>query len=561
LRRSPAPGVAPDGQVCADGNGAIREQLQRILASPRFGVTERLKRFLAYVVEEALQGRGNRIKAYTVATDVFGRGASFDAHSDPIVRVEAGHLRQALERYYLTDGTADKVIITIPKGSYQPRFETRVAAPERRLGQSVRRLIVVAAMLLVLAGAAAAFVMVMRRPAVVDADLPYLAVVPFKALSGGDEGGANADGFTQTVITELARSRDIVVIDATAEAMHNDFLSSHARYALAGSVGISAGRLQLRARLFDTETSGVLWGQSADESLDNAGRPEVEQRLARSIAMALAQPFGAIFRAESSRSVERPAGDGDTYGCLLAYYRYRIDLDARQIEDIRSCLASATARHPDNATAWALRAQLDIDEIRFQTVGAPLDRQGTVTRALEAARRAVVLDPENVRALQAEMLARFFLGDNDGALEAGRRAVALKSNDLEVVGEYGFRLALSGRWNEGCPLVASAKDQMMGPVGYFESMLAVCAYMGGSYTEAASWIRKAALSANPQYHLIAAVVYPEAGLMDEARREADWLRANAPRFVANLREEIKLRLRRPEDQDKVFGSLAKTGLL
>src|SRR6476620_365489 len=122
------PDVAPGRQTYADASQAVRDQLQRILASPDFAVTERLKRFLSYVVDEALEGRGDRIKAYTVATDVFGRDTSFDAHSDPIVRVEAGHLRQALERYYLTDGATDPVVITIPKGSYQPHFETRGAA-------------------------------------------------------------------------------------------------------------------------------------------------------------------------------------------------------------------------------------------------------------------------------------------------------------------------------------------------------------------------------------------------------------------------------------------------
>ena len=94
----------------------IRRQLDRILASPSFEATARLRAFLAYVVGETLAGRGDRIKAVTIAQDVFGRDASFDAHSDPIVRVEASHLRRALEHYDLTSGTGDPVGIEIPKG-------------------------------------------------------------------------------------------------------------------------------------------------------------------------------------------------------------------------------------------------------------------------------------------------------------------------------------------------------------------------------------------------------------------------------------------------------------
>ncbi|MGX5806414.1 hypothetical protein ACWGS9_35555, partial [Bradyrhizobium sp. Arg314] len=83
---------------------SCRAQLALILGSADFDATGREHRFLSYVVEEALSGRGDRIKAYTVAVEVFGRGQSFDPQTDPIVRIEAGHLRRALERYYLTSG-------------------------------------------------------------------------------------------------------------------------------------------------------------------------------------------------------------------------------------------------------------------------------------------------------------------------------------------------------------------------------------------------------------------------------------------------------------------------
>jgi len=112
----------------------------------------------------------------------------------------------------------------------------------------------------------------------------------------------------------------------------------------------------------------------------------------------------------------------------------------------------------------------------------------------------------------------------------------------------------------GLSPIASAKEQMLGPVGYLQSALAVCAYMKGSYREAADWLSKMQFSANPGPHTIAAYVYPEAGMMDEARREADWLRTHAPQFVADINAEIRLRFRRPEDQERVLDSLAKAGL-
>ena len=55
----------------------IRAQLERILTSPDFDVPERARTFLKYVVTETLSGRADRIKAYSIAVEVFGRGRIF----------------------------------------------------------------------------------------------------------------------------------------------------------------------------------------------------------------------------------------------------------------------------------------------------------------------------------------------------------------------------------------------------------------------------------------------------------------------------------------------------
>ena len=88
----------------------IRAQLERILTSPDFDVPDRAHRFLRYVVTESLSGRADRIKAYTIAVEVFGRVGTFDPQSDPVVRIEAGRVRRGLERYYLTAGSSDPIV-------------------------------------------------------------------------------------------------------------------------------------------------------------------------------------------------------------------------------------------------------------------------------------------------------------------------------------------------------------------------------------------------------------------------------------------------------------------
>ena len=102
---------------------AIRDQLERILQSAEFRASDKQRKFLSFVVDETLEGRASQLKGYTVAVAVYGRAETFDPQVDPIVRVEAGRLRRALERYYLTAGKNDPVRIKIPKGGYVPTFQ------------------------------------------------------------------------------------------------------------------------------------------------------------------------------------------------------------------------------------------------------------------------------------------------------------------------------------------------------------------------------------------------------------------------------------------------------
>jgi hypothetical protein len=108
----------------------VQDELQRVVVSRDFMHSERKRRFLKYVVQETLAGRAGRIKAYTIAVDVFDRDPSFDPLAHPVVRIEAGRLRRCLEHYYLAEGAADRIRITIPQGGYVPHFiMTDEAAP------------------------------------------------------------------------------------------------------------------------------------------------------------------------------------------------------------------------------------------------------------------------------------------------------------------------------------------------------------------------------------------------------------------------------------------------
>ena len=53
--------------------GPYRDQLQRILASTTFQQVDRLKRFLTFIVGEAIEGRRHELKEYVIGVQVFGK--------------------------------------------------------------------------------------------------------------------------------------------------------------------------------------------------------------------------------------------------------------------------------------------------------------------------------------------------------------------------------------------------------------------------------------------------------------------------------------------------------
>ncbi len=87
-----------------------------------------MRAFLLHITENEILGRADRLKEQYIGTEVLGRPANYNPGDDNIVRVRAYELRGRLERYFASDGAEEPVVITVPVGSYVPKFEPRQAA-------------------------------------------------------------------------------------------------------------------------------------------------------------------------------------------------------------------------------------------------------------------------------------------------------------------------------------------------------------------------------------------------------------------------------------------------
>jgi TolB-like protein len=503
------------------------------------------------------------------------------------VRIEAGRLRRALDRYYLSDGRSDPVVITIPKGAYAPHFAWRAhhaadgsmpvapptqsaagAAPE---GRWVLWLGAAAIVIAVLAGLTLWGTLHGVVPGTPQASAssplgrPTLVVMPFEDLGEPPAARTYADGLTEEVLSQLARFKEITVLGretartippgADAARIRHDL---GVRYVLEGSVRAAEHRLRITGRLLDAGAGTVLWSQTYDEDLQVRDLLTIQDDVGRKVATAVAQPYGVIQRADQSRAGTRPPDDLEAYACTLRFYDYRAALSEESHAAVRTCLERAVALHPDYATAWAMLSVLYLDEDRFG-FNPKAGPATAIERALEAARRAIRLDPENVRALQALMMALFFARQPTEALEVGERAVALNPNDTELLGEFGTRLGQAGAWQRSAELLEQALDRNPGHSGYYSGTLAVYAYMQRDYGRAESLIRQAALEKFPLYHFVAAVIYAQLGKASEAAEARDAFLRMRPTIFEHWDEEMAKRNYRPEDAAHFAEGARKAG--
>ncbi len=123
------PAVLIDAASEFDGNPRW-ELVQRIVASPQFARSSRLKTFLQYVTRCTLLDHSEQVTEQQIGVHVFGKPADYNAGEDNIVRSQARFLRIKLGEYFESGpGLEEPLVLTIPKGSYLPHFACRTEAP------------------------------------------------------------------------------------------------------------------------------------------------------------------------------------------------------------------------------------------------------------------------------------------------------------------------------------------------------------------------------------------------------------------------------------------------
>jgi len=410
-------------------SATIRSQLDRILRHPEFVATDRVRNLLRYIVEETLAGNARSLKGFTIATDVFGRDKNFDASRDPVVRVQASRLRQALERYYLIAGGDDPIRIDIPKGSYVALFS---AGP---------------------AWEADAIVASDIRAEVAETMRPSILVMPLQDCTRNPELAYLGTGMATELAIELGNCGDLCVMLFANEPEGRPIPSITPDFTVEGSVFAHGTSIKVIVQLVSSATGEQLWADTVKASIAEADLLSFQENAAAAIAARIGGGEGVISKTLSGSRDRSSAYASASYRAILKGYTYQHNVDSESYQAALQALQEAHTTDPGNGLVKTLLALLFADNISLEFFDL---EQTPLEDALGLALAGTRLLPSNQ--LCHLVLARVLMiaDDLDAAREEALAAYALRPDSLLFMDGIGYLLTLLGEWELGERLARTA---------------------------------------------------------------------------------------------------------
>ena len=490
---------------------ATRQQLDRILSSKTFSQVDRLKRFVSFIVSEAIGGRGGELKEYVIGVEVFGKEPSFDPRTDPIVRVQARRLRSRLVRYYREEGQTDELIIDLPKGGYTPVFRRRESTAPARPSLTAT--------------------LVGRNT---------VAVVAFADHTAGGSLRHFCGGLRDEIVHGLLSMRSLRVLATPGDEGSDDRgTRPDAALVIGGSVRTSGDRLRVAVQLVDGASGYYLWSDAID--VPAADPIAAQERIAKTIVAKLAP---------ASADGEIVAGARHTSDNLAArtlYLQGRYHLNQRTAEGLQKAVdffekalvedAQFSLAHSGLADAYGL--------LTHYGVLGPAD---VWARAAASAASAVTLDGHSAEAHTSVAHVRATQDwDWAGAEQAFQRAIHLNPRYPTAHHWYAMScLVPLGRLDEALEQMLLA--QSLDPVSSIIARDVAVIYSYRRDFEAALEQCDQTIELNPHF----APAYLTLGLIQEQRKDFD-------ESAAAFRRAVDLAPQTPRMQGALARTLALSG--
>ena len=323
---------------------------------------------------------------------------------------------------------------------------------------------------------------------------PSIAVVSFRNLGGDADQELFAQAMTNDIISGLTQSSSLRVVSSASTAPDTERDNSPAslgrelgvRYLLQGSVNKIGEQLRITAQLTDTNTNLQMWSANYDEKMTATNLFSVQDNIREQIVATLSDLHGVIFSSETEKNVHRPTDSLNAYECLsvaLAYDKYQSEeyhLRARE------SLERAVKIDPEFDQAWSHLSWIYTDEVVLGHNPLP----NSMERALDAARRAVELAPNNYHNHWLLSRVHYFSGERDLFFAESEKALSINSNDGTTVGLIGCYTAVSGEWEHGVALIEKAKVLNPRHPDYYHMFMSAAELHRHNYSGALGELRK-----------------------------------------------------------------------
>jgi adenylate cyclase len=393
-------------------------------------------------------------------------------------------------------------------------------------------------------------------------DRPSIAVLPFANLSADPEQEYFSDGIADDIITELSRSRALLVIarnsSFTYKGRNVDIKQVPrelgVRYVLEGSVRRSGGRVRVVAQLIDAETGNHIWAERYDRALEDVFvvQDEITAAVVTSIVPAVAH-------AELQRILRKPP---ESLGAWEAYQRGLWHMRKGTVSDheiARQFLRRAVDLDAAFASAHAAMAQsIMIQNVAYGTL--PLDEVAKL--AAERARVAIEIDPNDADAQAIMAFALWTAGNFREAWEQTALALANNPNSPQANGVKAALLIFGGRAREGRD--AALATLRLSPHdlrdAHLRGQIAISHYFEGHYLDACE-AAKHAIARHPGHPAAYRWLAASLGQLGHAKEAADVLRTAIE--ISSQAFDLQVRVCppwfRPDDHEHMLDGLRKAG--
>lgn len=471
----------------------VEHSVEAIIRSEVLGKSDRRASLLRYLVEMELNGRGEELKAFTIAVDILGRNASFDPTTDSIVRSEVGRLRDALRLYFAELAESDQLRIEIPKGTYRPAFSIirQRPKPDGAGPRAPAALYVVVGVVVLTALLAFYFYTGPNQIKEFNdvssvPELPYdvvrIAVAPSEMTGNNPNPDNTALGLRAELMMHLSAFPWISVVSPVHSFA--DLASDQADYVLDTEIHWESEAVQAYARLVTFPDEKIIWSNNQLISTETMAIRRAVLDLSNQIISKLGSSHGIAPELTKAKNAHASPENLDAFICYLGLHRYLSAPSSKVHLGLRECLLDAVATFPSFGDGWAALALVHIDEARFGSNKRPgadawVDAEIAIEQALKFAPiRMPTLNVVLIHSIEAptQDLVEFERASN--------LLVDLYPRHPPTLYNVGSRMAeFSGKWDEGLFLVNQAISLTPDPPSTYFLTSAYHAAMLGSDEE------------------------------------------------------------------------------